>query len=187
MLSPDRAKALLAKHGQTRPQPAQLWKGPFPLPSPLETFYREVGPLDVEIPGPANDIFLPGLGELWTFQAGYRWNGRTGELLPGWHDDWLVVGNEAGDPFIFSRASGRILMAQHGQGSWEPHPLFPDVTAMVACLAALGSIVKSAGESFTDEDGNITPIQRERGLREIGALLGASGDAEAVLGLLGWG
>src|SRR5437867_3587372 len=93
----SKARRLLAEHGEIRSQPASDWRGPFPLPPDLAMYYDVVGPVDVTIEGYGNPYFLPSLVKLWDFQAGYRWNGLTGEPIPDWNDDWLVVGDEAGD------------------------------------------------------------------------------------------
>jgi hypothetical protein len=120
MVSFERAKEVLALHGEVRPQPPSDWNGPFPIPPAIERFYREVGPVDVRIGAYGNPYFLPRLTGLWEFQAGYRWNGLSGERIEDWDDDWLVVADEGGDPFMFSRSSGRILHAYSwGQSCWK--------------------------------------------------------------------
>ncbi len=186
MVTADQARTLLLKHGVVRSQPPKDWKGPIALPPALESFYREVGPVDVTIDGYGNPYFLPSLRGLWEFQAGYRWNGLTKEPIEDWNDDWLVVADESGDPFIFSSASGAILHAHHGEGDWDAYELFPDLNAMAACLAQLGSIVQDAADSFTDEDSNIRPDHRARALARLTDLLGSNEAAQHVLDSLGW-
>ncbi len=182
-----RAKALLARHGTTKPQATRAWKGDFALPDALERFYREVGPVNVEIPGYGNPYFLPRLSQLWSLQAGYRWNGITGKRLRSWDDDWLVVASEAGDPFILSRTTERVLYAIHGTGSWEPEDAFPDLNTMAACLALLGSIIVRAGASLTDEDATIMPKHRAAALKGVCGLVTSRKSAAEILTGLGWG
>jgi hypothetical protein len=110
------AKSLLALHGDVRPQPPSDWTGAFPIPPAVERFYREVGPANITIRAHGNPYFLPCLADLWQFQAGYRWNGLSSEPIEDWDDDWLVVADEAGDPFIITRPSGAVLHAYHGEG-----------------------------------------------------------------------
>src|SRR5262249_27440082 len=155
MATAEVAKRLLAIHGEVRPQSPSDWTGAFPLPQAVERFYREVGPADVTIEGYGNPYSLPSLADLWQFQAGYRWNGLSGEPIENWPDDWLVVAMESGDPFIFVRSSGVVLHAYHGEGDWDAGEMFPDLNTMSACLAQMGAIVLEAGDDFTDEDCSI--------------------------------
>ena len=85
------------------------WTGPFVLPASAERFYREVGPVDVFIESFGNGFSLPSLARLWPRQAGYRWHALTGEPIADWQDDWLVVADQGGDPFILSRGSRIVL------------------------------------------------------------------------------
>jgi hypothetical protein len=73
-------------------------------------------------------------------QPSTDWDGSTGALLDDWDDDWIVVADEGGDPFIFVRSTGHILHAWHGEGAWNVIELFPDLNAMAACLGQLGGI-----------------------------------------------
>jgi len=137
----ETAKSLLANHGVVRSQPLSDWSGPFPLPKQLQQFYLEVGPVDVIIEAHGNPYFFPYLSKLWSFQAGYRLNGISGERISEWPSKWIVIADEGGDPFIFDGASGRVLFAIHGTGNWDARPLFTDVNIAAACLAAIGAIV----------------------------------------------
>jgi hypothetical protein len=187
MVGVSTVRQLLARHGPTRPQEAADWVGTFPLPASVERYYREVGPVDIEIPGYGNPYFLPSLAGLWDLQEGYRWDGTTKERLPEWPDDWLVVAYEGGDAFIFDCATSAITLAAHGTGSWDPFDAFPSINAMAGALAILGSVVVAAGASFTDADSRIRPEHREAAAAALTQLLGTEDDADNVLGLLGWG
>jgi hypothetical protein len=142
----DQARELLAQHGAVRPQPATEWAGLFSLPPVVAQFYQEVGPADVDVESYGNPFFLPSLGRLWQFQAGYRWNGLTGDRMADWLDDWLVVASEGSNPFILSRSSGRVLHDEVGRGVWKPAELFPDLNTMAASLGQLGALVVEAGD-----------------------------------------
>jgi hypothetical protein len=187
MVSSELARTLLSMHGEVRPQSVEDWSGSFEIPGAVERFYREVGPLSITIQGGGNPYFFPRLAELWEFQAGYRWNGLNGEPIEDWNDDWLVVANQSGDPFIFERSSGAVLFAYHGEGQWDPAKMFPDLNTLAACLAQIGVIVEKAGDEFTDSDSSIRPQYRKLASTKLGELLGSPPDAEWILGVLGWG
>lgn len=187
MATAEQARQLLSLSGDVRPQPPEDWTGAFPLPPAVEQFYLEVGPADVFIESYGNGFSLPSLAKLWSRQAGYRWNGLTNEPVADWQDDWLVVADQGGDPFILSRSSGVVLHDQHGRGVWEPGELFPDLNTMAACLGQLGAIVAAAGEDFTNEDCQICPEWHDASLAGLRQLLGSLGAAECVLASFGWG
>jgi hypothetical protein len=187
MVTAEKAKRLLALHGDVRPQPPADWAGAFPIPSAVERFYREVGPANVTIRAHGNPYFLPCLTDLWKFQAGYRWNGLGGEPIADWNDDWLVVADQGGDPFIFERPSGVVLHAFIGEGKWDAGEMFPDLNTMAACLAQIGAIVAEAGNAYMEDDCSIRPEYCKLAAGRLKELLGSISDAEAVLGVLGWG
>ncbi len=168
-------------------QPASDWTGPFALPDPIIAYYRDLGPVDVTLDGYGNPYFLPRLSHLWSFQAGYRWDTRTGEALSGWDEDWLVIADEGGDPFIFSRRTGAILYAQHGAGNWKPQHLFANLTRAIMSLIVLATVVRMAGDDFTDEDGIIKARHRTAAVARLMAIVGSDVEAERVITTLGWG
>lgn len=186
MVTAERATEMLSRHGLVQPQPPDDWIGILPIPAPVERFYQDVGPADITIESYGNAFFLPRLAALWKFQRGYGWDGRTGRPLADWDDGWLVIADQGGDPFIHSRASGRVLHAVHGTGVWEPVELFADLNTMAACLGHLGAVVVSAGEEFTDEGCLIRPEYREQALVGLQPLLGSTSAAVSILETLGW-
>ena len=141
MVTAETAKRLLGVHGEVRSQPHLDWTGSFPIPPAVEQFYVEVGPFNVTIETHGNPYFLPSLADLWQFQAGYRWNGLSGEPIEDWPDDWLVVADEGGDPFIVVRSSGVVLHAFHGEGEWDAGEIFPNLNTM-ACLTSIAKLVQ---------------------------------------------
>jgi hypothetical protein len=182
-----RAKALLSFHGDICPQPPGDWTGKLPLPAAVERFFQELGPVDITIESYGNAFFLPRLAALWEFQNGYRWDGLTGWPIADWNDDWLVIADQGGDPFILSCASGRVLHAVHGTGVWESEEMFADLNLMAACLGLLGVVATYACEPFTDADGRIRPERRELALVGLRQLLDSTSEAESILKRLGWG
>lgn len=183
----EQARLLLSKHGEVGTQPPSDWLGSVALPADLAVYYQDVGPRDVTIESYGNPFFLPSLSGLWEFQGGYRWNSLSGEVLPDWDDDWLVVADQGGAPFILSCQTGRILFAEHGTGLWEPGELFVDLITMAYCLVALGEVVLEAGDRFTDDDGYISAQFHRAAKQVLANILGTTAEADAVLASLGWG
>jgi hypothetical protein len=186
MVSAERSRQLLAKHGVVQSRPADDWTGDVTLPPDIETFFQDVGPVDITIQSYGNPYFLPRLSRLWQFQAGYRWNGLTGETIADWDPNWLVVADEGGDAFIYSVSGRSVLFAVHGAGRWEPEPLFADLNTMGACLAHLGTVRVEAGKDFTDKDSRIRLEHLGHARDELYQLLGSMSETDAVLGILGW-
>ena len=87
--------------------------------------YEHVGPVGVTIPGTA----WVSRRWLWVRQAGYRWDGNSGERLTDWPEDWLVIADQHADPLILEMSTGRVLYALHGAGRWDAQWLAPDLHA----------------------------------------------------------
>jgi hypothetical protein len=190
MASYDAAKEILARalpSAAFRSQPHTDWQGEFPLPEAVAEYFRELGPVDVTINAYGNPYFLPCLSQLWTFQAGYRYHPDTHERFAEWNDDWLVIADEGGDAFIFSRASGLILHAYHGEGVWRPTRLFDSLEEMAMAFAIVGDIVSSAGRALTDDDSLILPRYREAVRMRISELTRSPERADTLVSSLGWG
>jgi hypothetical protein len=169
-----------------RPQECTNWQGEFPLPDAVVEYFREFGPVDVTIDGYGNHYFLPSLSQLWSFQAGYRYHPETPERFTGWDDDWLVIADQGGDPFIFSRASSIILHAFHGEGVWKPTQMFDSLAEMATTFAIIGDIVASAGRALTDDDSLILPRYRDAVRIRIGEFLHSHERANTLVSSLGW-
>jgi hypothetical protein len=187
MISSERVNSVLRGHGELQSQRASEWTAPLPLPPELERYYREIGPVDITIDDLGNPFFLPALATLWDFQAGYRWRASSGEALSDWDDDWLVVADQGGDPFIFSRNTGRISLAHHGTGAWDPKELFTDLNEMACCLSLLGSVVAESEDQPLDDDGNIGPEYKRAAEFGLTDLVGSPERAAHILAILGWG
>lgn len=167
-------------------QSAGLWRGDFPLPAAVADYYDDLGASDVSIENYGNPIFLPSLARLWEHQIGYRYHGLTGERIEDWDDDWLVIADQGADPFIYSRGSGKILYAFHGEGEWEPSELFSDLPAMVTSFAIMGEIVARAGEDFTNDNSRISERFIITAKEKLSRVFNSQIEAEAVLGIFGW-
>lgn len=184
MISSSEVRALLEQHGECRSQSASDWAGEITLPNELERFYHEVGPSKITVPGYGNPTYLPTLAEMWDYQAGYRWDGNN-QPIEDWNSGWVVVADEGADPYILSE--GRILLAEHGMGSWEPGEIYPDLNTMAACIATLGLVVKQAGEEFTDEDCYVQQRFKEEAVQRLKAIVGSASQAQAIVDTAGWG
>ena len=185
MLSITQITDILSQFGELRSQTISNWHGEIALPKQIEDFYLEVGPVDLKIDSIGNPYHIPSLSRLWEFQAGYRWNGITGEPSNGWNDNWVVVADEGADPFIFDRHNGEILFALHGQGTWEPERVFPDIYTMAACLGILGSTAAAAGEELFDGD-SLNSKYLENIIARFKEILGQEFKATQILETLGW-
>lgn len=183
------ANNLLNQHfpDKSAPQSISDWNGPFPLHPDLIEFYDAFGPLDLSLPTYGNDYFLPRLSSLWQYQQGYRWNALTGEMLPDWADEWLVIADQGADPFIFSRTTGAILFDQHGNGVWSPTDIFPNLEAMSNCLLTLASLVKSIGkQSLTNEQGYVKTAYQAEAIQQLNPIWPSPTQINQALTLLGW-
>ena len=177
-----------------RPQPISEWSGDHVLHPALVSFYAEVGacgedgphgPAGLTIPTLGNPFWVPPLCRLWELQAGYRWNSRSGERIADWRDEWLVVADQGGDPFILDRTSGSILHDRHGGGAWTPAPMFADPFTMALVFGTIGALHEEAGENIYDADYEVRPAWRA-GLRARLAPLLGSVDSNAVATHLDW-
>jgi hypothetical protein len=191
---PASARAALSPFGALRPQFAADWQGEHELPPPLARFYAEVGPYGrdgpqggegLSIPTLGDPFWLPPLGRLWALQAGYRWDGRTGNRLAAWRDEWLVVAEQGGDPFVLDRTDGAILHGHHGRGAWSLPPIFADVFAMALVLGTIGLVHGEAGADLCDAEFELRPRWRDALRARLVPLLGDAGSASAA-GRLGW-
>lgn len=180
MISSVHLKELLSEFGSLQSQAASEWTGELSLPNEIAEFYNEIGPVELYIEAYGNPFYIPRLSKLWEFQAGYRWNGMTGEPSDVWNDDWIVVADESANPFIFSRTRGTIWFAQHGQGAWKPIELFPNIYTMAACLAEIGRVIVGAGNDFAD-DMAIRPKYANEIISSFTKLLGSKSKAEQAL------
>jgi hypothetical protein len=187
--------ASFARFGPLHAQPADLWRGEIPLPTPLAAFYAQigpwgetihanVGPVGIDIPGV--NVSFPPLHRLWSLQAGYRWQGNSGERLLDWPDNWLVIADQHADPFIFDSNSGQVLFAFHGAGCWEASVLTQDLATFLAALAAIGTVYLDAGDDLDDDDGKLRPAHREEALAALATLLDDEDAAERFFETLEW-
>ena len=58
---------------------------------------------------------------------------------------------------------------------------FPSIGAMAACLAILGSVVRDAGDGFTDDHMFVKPEPRQSAIDRIADVLGSKSTAQAIV------
>jgi len=186
MINSEKIKEYLEKHGSIQSQSINDWKGIVSLPKDIEIFYKEIGPNNIYIKSYGNPYFLPSLDKLWDFQAGYRWNGKTGEMIHEWNKEWFVIADEGGNPFIYSAKTTKIYFSEHGNGEWELKEIFNNLFCMAASLAILGKLVKEAGKTFLDENCFIYPKYLSLAKEYLADTLDNGDLPENTLNLLGW-
>lgn len=69
-------------------------------------------------------ITLYGANQLIEAQSGYAFNGITGEKITNWEENWVVIAQKEGDPYIFDlhkvgNGDCPIYKASHGAGKWK--------------------------------------------------------------------
>ena len=179
------ARQLLERHGELHPQPPTDWRGEFLIPPAVERFYEEIGPVNVSVESCGIPYLLPSLADLWGRTGQYRWDvsfDSPPNSEKDWSEDWVVVADAGGfEALIFARTSGRILRASLYEERWDPVEVFPDLNTMAGCLGTLGTIIRDAGRSFTDDDDEIRPKYRQEAIDQLALLLGSELGAEAIL------
>ena len=189
-------RRLLEPFGPLKAQPAADWLGADALPDAVAEFYARVGPLGQthhENAGPVgctltvggNPVCIPALRKLWTLQDGYAWSRTPENTFSGWSDDWLVIAEQGGDPFIFERSTGHVLFAFHGAGSWKPRQFAPDLRTAIGALAVVATgFCALTDEHFVDEEP--TPQALAQIKTALAAALGDMQQADEMLAAWGY-
>lgn len=167
------------------PQMLDDWRGPFGLPADVEKLYLELGPVDVEIPALGNPVWVPALRNLWDTQIGYRIDGLTGEVLPDWPVELLVVAQEGGNPFAVDTRSSTIVAALAGSGKWTFEPFASSLQSAIYAIGLLGSIVELHSDELFDESDGVDPDQSRQALELVASRVGHD-DASQMLRWLRW-
>jgi hypothetical protein len=169
-------RALLAPYGALKSQHSDDWQGGIALPEVLAEFYAHIGPMGSTIGVGGNPITIPSLQALWGIQEGYRWHGHTGERLNDWLDDWLVIAQEGGNPFILEISSGKILFDLTG-GKWTPKPVAPDLFSAIAAFAIIANVRSSLENGGMDDDCQSTDEYRARVVEHLSTHFGSKANA----------
>ncbi len=147
--------------------------------------YIELGPVDVEIPALGNPLWVPALRNLWETQNGYRTDALTGEVLPDWPVELLVVAQEGGNPVAIDARSSTIVAAHAGAGRWTFEPFASSLRSAIYAIGQLGSLVELHGDELFDESDGVDPDQSRQALELVASRVG-HGDAAQMLKWLGW-
>jgi hypothetical protein len=100
--------------------------------------------------------------DLVAYQSGYRWHGHDGRRLDEWPAAWVVVADQAGDPFVADTgvAGARVGVALHGTGSWRPYwvaPTLADFLTLLACFVRAYVVERLSQPGGEDEDDETWP------------------------------
>ncbi|WP_447725608.1 hypothetical protein [Sphingomonas koreensis] len=151
----------------------------------MRDFYREVGPVDLHIDCGGNPVNISALDRLSELQAQYRWHGRTGERLTGWKDEWFVVAQAGGDPFILDVVTGQLFSARHGFREWSPVLFAEDLMTGIGSIATVGNALSALGEDAYDETLELLLSSREVVTNALAEFLASDRD-NAVAALRAW-
>lgn len=183
MIALATVRPLFAAHGELRPQMADAWTGPAPLPPEVAAFYAEVGPWGNTIypqVGPVGITLMPAgllvnvppLHKLHAAQSRYPSDARPNA---NWRSHWLVVASSNGDPFIFDGLSRRVLFAQVGR-DWSPQEFAPNLPTAMAALARLSLSYQDLSdlddEALDIHDEELTAAGWEKIESDLSALVG---------------
>ncbi|WP_083671988.1 hypothetical protein [Sphingomonas montana] len=102
-----------------------------------------------------------------------------------WLDEWLIVADQGGDPFILDRATGAILHAWHGAGAWKPEPMFVDVFSMALVLGIIGTVHEEAGDELYDAEFEVRPAWRTALRARLAPVLGTT-EADDIASRFDW-
>ncbi len=140
-------------------------------------------PKTFDVPWIVEDLYFYGLDELSDRQAGYRFDGITGERIDAWPADRFVIADWAADPITVG-PDGSVCYSVHGVGSWTYTRIAADLPAFLHLLATwIRYFVAEHGANLYDENSEVPEQIRAEIRRDV---LGAvpEADKDAVLSFL---
>ena len=152
----------------------------------IGTWGEVSGPDGLSIPIGGNPVEVPSLCRLWEFQAGYRWHGFTQERLADWHEEWLVIASEGGNPFILDMNSNRVLFDLVGRGRWEPAEFASDLPTALGALGVIACALDELGDDARNETCEIREEARECVQAKLASFLESAASAQDMLQACGW-
>ena len=87
-----------------------------------------------------------------------NFNPVTNQPIEGWSGDWLLIGDEGGDPLIIDLAhegeAHPVLRAYHGAGTWDFGPIADSLAQFMLLLAARhhGLLMLDIDERIIDDE-----------------------------------
>ncbi|MDR7116594.1 hypothetical protein [Caulobacter sp. BE254] len=140
-------------------------------------------PKTFDMPWIVEDLYFDGLDELSDRQAGYRFDGISGERIDAWPADRFVIADWAADPITVG-PDGSVCYSVHGVGSWTYTRIAADLPAFLHLLATwIRYFVAEHGANLYDENSEVPEEIRAEIRRDV---LGAvpEADKDAVLSFL---
>jgi len=149
----------------------------FPANRALSEWLAALAGSDLVIPWVAEDLRLYGnAASLDAGQVGYRVD-AAGSRLPGWQDDWLVLGQLSGDPLI-ARPEGdgcAVLFARHGAGAWQPRVVADAPQGLAAALHVWCDLfLRQYARDIYDDTYAVRPAFLDELRRQVGQVLPAA-------------
>lgn len=167
--------------GKAEPDAISRVGSVLPLSDELIEWYGRADPVACCVPWIVEELTLYPLGELVESQCGYRWlaGDPDRKLLSGWRKEWVVIGDNCGDPIIAdtSQKGCPILSDLHGTGKWEPVVIAPSPDAFLHLVSVWISVSALEFRSeVTGEDGFWLP----EFVRSLSENLKANGNLDSV-------
>lgn len=115
-------------------------------------FYARFDPQDAVLASLWGDMTLYAFAALDKEQAGYAFDGRTGEPIEDWPKGMLVIGECSADPITLNPSEpGEVFFAIHGQGEWKPLPIAADIEGFLKLCIAWLEMVHQRGDALYDD------------------------------------
>ncbi|MEQ8767094.1 MAG: SMI1/KNR4 family protein [Planctomycetota bacterium] len=151
-----------ARFGQAKSTTLTAAKKKVTLPEELIKFYQDADPTLVKVPSLDGEITLYPSRHLLTKQKGFRFHPKTGRKLPEWNENWLVIGDEDGDPFIIDTRLKRPPHAVYRDyldtEEWSPTRVADSLPQFLDLLRVwVDIIVGDCNLKITDKDDQLLP------------------------------
>jgi len=130
-----------------------------------------------EISFGCGSLELFGPDELEDRQVGYSRSSDGQSFCDGapgsWKPEWIAIGCDTalGDPILVdtSGPGSPVMTAMHGEGSWDPHIIALSLKDFAVALRALKEISVGREYPVALEQNPLSPDEKDRALRLIGA------------------
>lgn len=177
---------------KVKSQSLRDWLGPFELPTDLECYYLDFGPMDLELNLGSETFYFPSLKKLWRYQSQFGFNSRRRASRVGWHPDWLAIADDGKRVVIYDRASGTVLLDSQPYDSerWQPQRLCKDLETMLKVLCVFSSACENYRGRFTGshnpKSGMHSSNAKELAYLNLVELTGDLNAANNIMSAFGW-